>query len=163
MLFLLWVKHLENTESERTYIYTAPVHIHIDVSYGAPLTRGRHCWYLVLLKSGFPDGSVGKESACNAGDPSLISGLERSAWEGIGYPLHYSWASLVTQLVKNLPAMQETWVWSLGWEDLLEKGKATHCMWVDHCMWPMGSQRIGHDRVTFTFTAICLVKYIFLT
>ena len=44
----------------------------------------------------------------------------------VGYPLHYSWVSLVAQLVKNLPAMQETWVESLGWEDPLEKGKATH-------------------------------------
>ena len=51
---------------------------------------------------------------------------ERSAREGIGYPLQYSWASLVAQLVKNLPAMWETWVWSLGWVDPLEKGKATH-------------------------------------
>ena len=75
---------------------------------------------------GFPDSSVGKESACNAGDPSLIPGLERSTGEGIGYPLQYSWASLVAQLVKNLPAMQETWVLSLGWEDPLEKGKAIH-------------------------------------
>ena len=53
---------------------------------------------------GFPDSSVGKESACNAGDPSLIPGSERSAGEGIGYPFQYSWASLVAQLVKNLPA-----------------------------------------------------------
>ena len=45
---------------------------------------------------------------------------------GIGYPLQYSWASLVTQLVKNPPAMRETWVQSLGWEDPPEKGKATH-------------------------------------
>ena len=72
------------------------------------------------------DNSVGKQSACNAGDPSSIPGLERSAGEGIGYPLQYSWASLVAQLVKNLPAMQETWVRSLGWEDPLEKGKATY-------------------------------------
>ena len=50
----------------------------------------------------------------------------RSAGEGIGYPLQYSWASLMAQLVKNLPAMRETWVESLGLEDLLEKGKATH-------------------------------------
>ena len=75
---------------------------------------------------GFSDSSVGKESACNAGDPGLIPGLGRSTGEGIGYPLQYSWASLVAQLVKNLPAMQETWVQSLGWEDPLEKGKATH-------------------------------------
>ena len=70
--------------------------------------------------------SVGKETTCNAGDPGSIPGLGRSAGEGIGYPLQYSWASLVAQLVKNLPAMWETWVWSLGWEDPLEKGKATH-------------------------------------
>ena len=75
---------------------------------------------------GFPDSSVGKESACNAGDPSLTPGLERSAGEEIGYPLQYSWASLVAQLVKNPPAMRETWVQSLGWEDPLEMGKATH-------------------------------------
>ena len=53
----------------------------------------------------FPDSSVGKESACNAGDPGLIPGLGRSAGEGIGYPLQYSWASLVAQMVKNPPAM----------------------------------------------------------
>ena len=57
---------------------------------------------------GFPDSSVGKESACNAGDPSSIPGFGRSAGEGIGYPLQYSWTSLVAQLEKNLPAMQET-------------------------------------------------------
>jgi len=74
----------------------------------------------------FPDSSVGKESACNAGDPSLIPGSGRSAREGIGYPLQYTWASLVAQLVKNLPAVWETWVQSLGWEDPLEKGKVTH-------------------------------------
>ena len=50
----------------------------------------------------------------------------RSTGEGIGYPLQYSWASLVPQLVKNLPAMWKTWIQSLGWEDPLEKGKATH-------------------------------------
>ena len=57
-----------------------------------------------------PDSSVGKESACNIGDPGSIPGLERSAGEGIGYPFQYSRASLVAQLVKNPPAMQETWV-----------------------------------------------------
>ena len=56
----------------------------------------------------------------------MIPGLGRSAGEGIGYLLQYSWASLVAQVVKNLPAMQEAWVLSLGWEDLLEKGKATY-------------------------------------
>ena len=67
-------------------------------------------------------GSAGKESACNAGDPGLTPGSGRSAGEGIGYPLQYSWASLVAQLVKNPPAMQETSVQFLDWEDLLEKG-----------------------------------------
>ena len=75
---------------------------------------------------GFTDSSVGEESACNAGDPSSIPGSGRSSGEGIGYPLQYSWASLVTQLVKNLPSMWETWIRSLAWEDPLEKGKATH-------------------------------------
>ena len=78
-------------------------------------------WY-----QGFPDSSAGKESTCNAGDPSSIPGLGRYTGEGIGYPLQYSWASLVAQLVKNLPAVWETWVGSLGWEDPLKKGKATH-------------------------------------
>jgi len=59
---------------------------------------------------GFPHNSVGKESACYAGDPSSICGSGRSPGEGIGYPLQYSWASLVAQLVRNLPAMWETWV-----------------------------------------------------
>ena len=72
---------------------------------------------------GFPDSSIGKEPTCNAGDPGSIP---RPAGEGIGYTLQYSWVSLVAQLVKNPPAMQETWVRSLGWEDSLEKKKATH-------------------------------------
>ena len=72
---------------------------------------------------GFPDSSVGKESTCNAGDPSSILGSGRSPGEGIGYPLQYSWASLVGQLVKNLLAMRETWVQSLGWEDSPGEGK----------------------------------------
>ena len=65
----------------------------------------------------FPDNSVDKESACNAGDPASIPGSGRSSGEGMGYPLLYSWASLVVQLLKNLPAMWETWVRSLGWVD----------------------------------------------
>ena len=75
----------------------------------------------------FPGSSVAKESACNARDHTgSIPGSGRSTGEGIGYLLQYSWASLVAHLVKNLPAMQETWVPSLGWEDPLVKGKATH-------------------------------------
>ena len=68
---------------------------------------------------GLPGGSGSKESACNAGDPGSIPGLGRSDGERLGYPLQYSWASLVAQMVKNLPALRETWVQSLGWKDPL--------------------------------------------
>ena len=74
----------------------------------------------------FPGSSAGKESTGNAGDPSLVPESGRSVREGIGYPLQYSWASLVAELVNNPPAMRETWVQSLGWEDSLEKGTATY-------------------------------------
>ena len=77
-------------------------------------------------KEGFPGRSVGKESTCNVADPGSISGSGRFAGEGVDYPLQYSCISLVIQLVKNLPAMWETWVGSLGWEDPLEKGTATY-------------------------------------
>ena len=152
--------------------------------------------YMLFLKSegqyflGFPDSSVGKESTCNAGDPGSISGSGRSAGEGIGYPLQYSWASLVAQLVKNAgdlssipglgrfpgerigyplwyswaslvaqtvknpPAVWETWVWSLGWEDPLEKGKDTPSSilaWrIPWTLWPVGLQRVGYNWATFT-------------
>ena len=75
------------------------------------------------IYTGFPRSSVGKESTCNPEDPGSIPGSGRPYGEGIGYPLQYSWASLVAQLVKNTPAMWETWALSLGWEGCLEKGK----------------------------------------
>ena len=62
----------------------------------------------------FPGSSADKESACNAGDPGIIPGLERSVGDGIVYPLQHSWASLVAQTVQNPPAMWENWVQSLG-------------------------------------------------
>ena len=77
-----------------------------------------------IMYVSFSDSSVGKESTCSVGDPSLISGSGRSTREGMGYPLQSSWASLVAQLVKNLHAMWETWVRPLSWEDPLEKGTA---------------------------------------
>ena len=89
------------------------------LGFGSPASRGGSYlgeilhWHL-------------RESTCNAGVPGSIPGLGRSTGEGIGYPLQNSWASLVAQLVKSPPAMRETWVRSLGWEDPLEKGKATH-------------------------------------
>ena len=81
---------------------------------------------MVCPIAGFLGNSAGKESACNAGDPGLNPGTGRSAGEGIGYPFQHCWASLVVQVVKNPPAMQKTWLPSPGWEDPLEKGKATH-------------------------------------
>ena len=63
-----------------------------------------------MVQRGFPGTSDGKQCACNAGDPSSIPGSGRSPGEGIGYPLQYSWASLVAQTVKSPPAMWETWV-----------------------------------------------------
>ena len=79
-----------------------------------------------VISEGFPDSSTGKKSACNARDPGSIPGLRRSPREGIGYPLQFSWVSLVAQMVKNLPAVREIWLRSLGWEDPLEEGMATH-------------------------------------
>ena len=103
---------------------------------------------------GFPGSSAGKESTCNAGDPGSIPGLGQSPGEGIGYPLQYSWASLVSQTVKNPLAMQETWIRPLDWEDPLEKGMATHSSilawrtpWTEEPdgLQSMVSQRIRHD------------------
>ena len=71
---------------------------------------GEHRLILTAVLWGVPHSSVGKESTCNAGDPGSIPGSKSSAGEGIGYSLLYSWASLVAQLVKKLPAVQETWV-----------------------------------------------------
>ena len=79
----------------------------------------------------------------------MVAGLGRSAGEGMGYPLQYCWAFLVAQLVKNPPTMRETWVRYLGWEDPLEKGKATHSSilaWrIPWTIKSMGSQRVGND------------------
>ena len=109
-----------------------------------------------LSIQGFPDNSVSKESACYAGDPSSIPGSGRSAGEGKGYPLQYSWASLVAQLVKNPPAMQETWVRSWGLQDPLKKETAPHSSilawgipWRNLADYSsLGHKRVGHDLVT---------------
>ena len=80
----------------------------------------------VPCSQGFPGSSAGIESTCSAGDPGSIPGPGSSPGEGIGYPLQDSFAFLVAQMVKNLPAMCKTWVRSLGWEHPLEKGMATN-------------------------------------
>ena len=107
---------------------------------------------------GFPGGSVSNETACNAGDVGSIPGWGRSPGKGNGYPLQYSWASLVAQLVKNPPSMWETWVRSLGGEDPLEKGMANHSSIVAwRIPWTvepgrlqsMGSQRAGNRNENY--------------
>ena len=104
--------------------YLEPKCVHVEIQY---MVINHLILFLPLSQiRGFPHSSVGKESICSAGDPSSIPGLGRYTGGGIGCPLQYSWASLVAQPVKNLPAMREAWVRSLGWEDPLEKGKATH-------------------------------------
>ena len=106
---------------------------------------------------GSPESSAGKESSCNAGDPSSIPGWGRYPGEEIGYPLQYSWASLMAQMVKNLPAMWETWVWSLGRKDPLEECMVTHSSilaWripMDRGAWRAtvhGVARVKHDWAT---------------
>ena len=101
---------------------------------------------------GFSGSSAGKESTCNAGDTGSIPGSGSPPREGTGYPLQYSWASLVAQLVKNPPAMRETWVQSLGWEDPLEEGIATHSnilAWripMDRGAWQAPVHRVTKDQ-----------------
>ena len=81
------------------------------VLYLTPFTKiNSHCIEELNYEKGYSDSSVGKESTCNIGDTGSISELGRSPGEGIGYPIQLSWASLVAQLVKNLPAMWDTWV-----------------------------------------------------
>ena len=118
---------------------------------------------------GFLESSVGKESACNAGDPGSIPGLGRSIpgsersisgsgrvfEEGIGYPFQYSWVSLVAQLVKNPPAMWETWVRSLGREDPLEKGKVpTPVFWPEEFHGLKSQTRLSDFHFHFLFLQI---------
>ena len=115
------------------------------------------CLYINTLCSvymGCPGSSAGKESACQAGDPGLIPELVRSPGEGIGYPIQYSWVSGVVQMVKNLPAMRETWIQPLGWEDPWRKawqptpgplpGESPQTAHGAGGLQSMGLQRVGH-------------------
>ena len=78
--------------------------------WSSPKSWSKQVYLPPMWRGSFPDSSVGEESACSAGDPGLIPGLERSPGEGIGYPLQYSWASLVAQLVKYPPTIRKTCV-----------------------------------------------------
>ena len=110
-------------------------------------------WIFPYDPMDFPVTSVGKESSRR---PWFNSWLGRFTGERIGYAIQYSWTSLLAQLVKNPPAMWETWVQSLGWEDPLEKGKATYSSilaWrIPWTVYPWGC-RVRHDWATFTFTS----------
>ena len=122
----------------------------IHISQPRQLVQEVTTWQKLL--GGFPGSSAGKESACQAGDPDLIPELGRSPAEGIAYSFQYSWAALVAQMVKNLPAMWATWVWSLGWEDLLEKrhGHTLQCSCLENSMEePGGLQFMGLQRLTY--------------
>jgi len=111
---------LKILEFTKTNINSA---LHCEI-YSLPLLQPLYNCLLLVNYLGFPDSSAGKESACNAGDPTLMPGSGQSPGEGIGYPLQDTWASLLAQTVKNPPAIQETWVLSLDWEDPLEEGMA---------------------------------------
>ena len=94
-----------------------------------------------ILIMGFPSSSDSKKSTCNAGDLGSIPGSGRSPGGGHSTPLQYSWAFLVAQMIKNPPAMQKTWVQSLGWEDPLEEGMATHSILI----WGLSCSSAGKE------------------
>ena len=83
-------------------------------------------WFLIVLYLLLHKAQLVKNAPAIQETTVRFLGSRRSPGEAIGYPLQHSWASFEAQLVKNLPSMQETWVLSLGWEDPMEKGMATH-------------------------------------
>ena len=94
--------------------------IFMDLFHHWKKLKHSYLWFSIIIGMlhyifGFPDSSVSKEFTCHTGDPSSIPWWKRSPGEEICYPLQYSWASLVAQLVKNLPAMWETWVGKIPW------------------------------------------------
>ena len=134
----------------------------LECGCGCSVLIGNCILTQISVSWGFPGSSTDKKSACNVGDSSSIPGLGRSPGEGIGYPLQYSWASLVVQMVKNLPALRETRVQSLGWEDPLEEGMATHSSilaWrirMNRGAWRTAVHwvRVGHKWVTQHSTSV---------
>ena len=128
-------------ENIRTLEYINFICTLVDCIFSDLKTCFDFCIYM-----GFLGSSAGKESSFNAGDPGSIPGLGRFTGEGIGYPLQFSWASLVAQLVKNPPAMRETWIQSLGWEDPPGEGNGYPLQFSDpenSMDYSMGLQRVG--------------------
>ena len=95
---------------EHRFIYWVDQKVYLYFSISCYKTPDELFGHPISFLMGFPGSSAGKESACNTGDPSLIPRLGRSFGEGMDYPLQYPWASLVASMVKNPPAMWETWV-----------------------------------------------------
>ena len=115
----------------------------------------------LTLCVGFLGSSAGKERIhlpCRI--PRFNPGSGRSAGEGIGYPLEYSWAYLVAQLIKNLPVMSEAWVQSLGWEDSLEKGTVTHAGILDwRIPWTWGRKESDTTERLTSLLLVCMCAY----
>ena len=153
-----------------SYLYTIYVQFSLVTQLCLTLCDPMDCTKLpcplylhVFIQSlGFPSSSAGKESACNVADPGLIPGSGKSPGERMGYPLQYSWASLVAQMVKKPPAVWETWVRSLGWEDRRRRAwQPTPVFLPGESPWTeepgrlqsMGLQRIIHHWATRHSTA----------
>ena len=105
------------------------------------------------LTGTYEASSAGRESTCDAGDPGPIPGSGRSPGERAGLVFQCSWASPVAQAVKNLPAIREPWVQSLGWEDALEERMATHSgilAWripMDRGAWQAATHRVAQSQM----------------
>ena len=151
---LLWYIHIHSTK----YVCVC-VNIYI-FGYGCIYnwkgtmspSPDHHVRLPLSSSTAFPVDKLLKNTPAMQEIPVGFPGSVRSPGKGIGYPLQYSWASPVAQLVKNPPAMWEAWVQSLGWEYLLEEGKATHSRILAWIIQSMGSQRVRHNWATFTFT-----------
>ena len=123
-----------------------------DISNHTGIKIYNHLW---LPYQGFPGSSAGKKSTCNAGGPGSIPGLERSSGEGVGYPLWYSWVSLVAQKAKNPPVMRDTWVhpwvrkipWRRAWQPTpaFLPGESHGPRSLAGHTQSMGLQGVGHD------------------
>ena len=142
-------------------VHASGVHRHMCSHYKRLCFCVLYC--PVLYRVGLPCSSAGKKSTCSAGDPCLIPGSGRSPGEETSHLLQYSWVYLVAQMVKNLPAMWDTWDQCLGWEDPLEESKNPlqySCLENSHGQKRLvglqfiGLQRGGHNCVAKLSTAL---------
>ena len=130
--------------------------------------RLQNFWFAFKLIVGFPTSSAGKKPTCNVGDPGSIPGLGRSSREGVGYPLQYSWASLVVQLVKNLPTMWETCFQSLAWGDSPGEGKGYPLQYSDleyfpNCILMVSKSQTWTERLSLLTSLYSYSPLLFLT